>query len=404
MIEPINITILPGLPVFLLQGSDVVFLSEKQFFIQTNANKNKVQFTVKRPTRHGVLYKDNPVNPIFKDKSVKRFSYMELGNEKLMYLQTDMTTANDSFRVLGEISSGNTSFGSEIEVVIKVKPFLHIYNFTVKAGDMAKLSLHVLDASPLAKLTNSNPRYTIVRLPKYAQIRKIIRSSGERRNVLDSVVNTFTHEEMFSGLIYIAIEDFEVPWEGTQGKMVFMLAASIFQPALGELKINVRSSLDNDISSTLPEPSDPAGHEGGLHLAGPNMTKDYLLIVSMVAGVVVLGIAVIVIIKCRSLDAPVTKEEQCAQPIPLPRPPDRLMSSSPPLKSHIDGYTTSMSTALPQCKITPLNRGELESPSSHACYPYGVDEQPDDWSSIDASDIPSCPSKNIMLRRNQYWV
>ncbi|KAJ8970004.1 hypothetical protein NQ314_001433 [Rhamnusium bicolor] len=394
MVVPINITILPGLPVYLLQGSDVVFLSEKQFFINTNADKNKVQFTIKKPTKHGVLYKDNPMNPIYKDKPITSFTYVDLISEKVMYLQTDMTTANDSFQVFGEISSGNTSLGSEVEVVISVQPFMHIHNFTIKAGKMTRLSLHALDATPLAKLTNSNPRYTIVGLPKYGQIRKVIRSSGEKRNVLDTVVNTFTHEEVQSGLIYMAIKDIEVAWDGIQDKLVFLLAASIFQPAIGELKVNIMSPLDNDISSTLPGPSDPAGHEGGLHLA-----------ISMVAGVVVLGIAVIVVIKCRSLDAQMNKEEQCIQPIPLPRPPDRLMSSSPPLKSsNIDGFTTTMSTALPQCKVTPLNRGELESPSPHACYPYGVDEQPDDWSSIDASDLPSCPSKNIMLRRNQYWV
>lgn len=124
----------------------------------------------------------------------------------------------------------------------------------------------------------------------------------------------------------------------------------------------------------------------------------------MVTGVVILGIAVIVIIKCRSLETDeLNKDEQCLQPIPLPRPPDRLMVSSPSLKQHnIDNntFTSTLPATLPQCKVTPLNRNELDT---HACYPYGVDEHPDDWSSCEASD-PPCPSKNIMLRRNQYWV
>lgn len=119
---------------------------------------------------------------------------------------------------------------------------------------------------------------------------------------------------------------------------------------------------------------------------------------SMVTGVVILGVAVIVIIKCRSLEVEeLNKEEQCLQPIPLPRPPDRLMTSSPPLKQSVDAYTP---PTLPQCKVTPLNRVEIDT---HSCYPYGVEEHTDDWSSCDASD-PPCPSKNIMLRRNQYWV
>lgn len=278
IVIPINITILPGLPVYLDQGSDVVLLSEKQFFIDTNADKNKVQFTVKRPPKHGVLYKDNNANSFYKDKPMSSFTYADLTSEKIMYLQMDMTTANDSFHVYGEISAGNTSFGSDIEVIIKVQPFMQIYNFTTKAGETSRLTLHALDATPLAKLTNSNPNYTIISLPKNGQVRKIIRSSGEKRNALDKVVNTFTHEEVQSGLIYIAIQDIEVPWDGIQDKLVFMLAASIFQPAIGELKINIKSALDNDISSTLPGPSDPASHEGGRHLASPNITRDYLLI------------------------------------------------------------------------------------------------------------------------------
>lgn len=129
------------------------------------------------------------------------------------------------------------------------------------------------------------------------------------------------------------------------------------------------------------------------------------VLVSMVTGVVVLGVAVIVIIKCRSLDAEeMNKEEQYLQPIPLPRPPGRLLTSSPsppPVKSQLDGFSSLSSTALPHCKVTPLSRNEMES---NACYPYGVDEHSDDWSSCDNASDPTCPTKNIMLRRNQYWV
>ncbi|CAH0562469.1 unnamed protein product [Brassicogethes aeneus] len=394
MVIPINITITPGLPVLIQQGSDVVFLSENQFFIETNADKHKVRYTIKVPPKHGVLYvKDNPVTS---------FTHEDIRDVSVMYLQTDMTTANDTFKVFGEIKSGDASYGNEIEVFMKVQPLMQIHNFTVLAGELNKLTLNVLDATPLTKLTlNSNSRYTVLNLPQYGQIRKIIRSSGEKTNILDTAVSSFSHEDIQSGLIYLQVKDVEIPWNGLQDRLVFMLAASIFQPAIGELKIFIRSSLDNEIYSTLAGPSDPAGHEGGLHLASPNMTRDYLLIVSMVVGVIVLGIAVIIIIKCRSLEVEeLNKEEQCMQPIPLPRPPDRLMSSSPPLKQHMDGFSTPLSTALPQCKVTPLSRSDLDS---NVCYPYGVEENPDDWSSCDASE-PPCPSKNIMLRRNQYWV
>ncbi|XP_056646513.1 chondroitin sulfate proteoglycan 4 [Diorhabda sublineata] len=444
IVAPINISIKAGMPVSLLQGSYNVILSEQQFFVYTNADKHKIEFTLKRPPKHGLLYKGNQANLTF-------FSYADLINNKVMYLQTDMSVTNDSFEVNGAICLGNNSFGDSIEVFIKVKPFMHIHNFTVKTGETNRLTLNSLDASPLAKLTNGNPRYTILSFPVCGEVRKIIRSSGEKRNILDTLISSFSHEDIQSGLIFFVVRDLEVPRYGLKDQLRFVLSANIVQPAVGELKIMVKSSLDDDISPTLTGPSDPASHEGGLYVANPNITKDYLLIVSMAVGVVVLGIAVIVVIKCRSVNNNMDKEEHCVQPIPLPRPPDRLMTSSPSLRDSIPDeypqefaseFTTSFApdfssdftpvfttdftpelsteftsefssdftpslSALPHCKVTPLGRIEIDSP--HMFYPYGIDDQMDNWSEVpDVPEIPEpmpCPSNSsILLRKNQYWV
>ncbi|XP_050497411.1 chondroitin sulfate proteoglycan 4 [Diabrotica virgifera virgifera] len=443
IVSPINISVKAGMVVNLLQGSYDIILSEQQFFINTNADKNKVEFSLKRPPKYGLLYKDNQANLTY-------FSYADLINGKIMYLQTDMSVSNDSFSVNGEIFSGGNSFGDCVEVVIRVKPFMHIHNLTTKAGETTRLTLNSLNASPLAKLTNGNPRYTIINHPKHGEVRKIIRSSGEKRNILDIAVSSFSHEDIQSGLIFFIVKETDVPKYSFLDRMVFILAANIVQPAVGELKIVVKSPLGNDIFSTLPGPSDPASHEGGLYLASPNMTKDYLLIVSMAVGIVILGIAVIVVIKCRSVDNHISKEEHCVQPIPLPRPPDRLMTSSPSLRESLPdeyaveftsefpiSFTTDVSadfapvfttdftpevsaeftsdfssdftplSIVPHCKVTPLAKIELESP--HMFYPYGVDDQMDDWSEVlDEPEVPEpmpCPSNSsILLRKNQYWV
>lgn len=267
---PADLNVSVGLPLYLQQGSHVVLFSDRQFIVNTNTNKKKVRYSLRNPPKHGVIY--------VKDKPSNEFSQEELDSSSVMYMQTDMTTANDSLRVFVGILTSNTSIGNEIEVIIKVQPLMQLGNFTVITGDSNKLSLHVLDATPLAKLTGSNPKYTIINSPQYGQIRKIIRSSGERRNVLDTPINNFTHEEVQSGLIYIVVKDIEVGWGGLQDQLGFILAASIFQPAVGELKITVRSALLNEIYSTLAGPNDPAGHEGGMHFASPNMTRDYFLI------------------------------------------------------------------------------------------------------------------------------
>lgn len=267
---PVSINISGGSPVYIQQGTNVVLLSNKQFSLETNTNRKKIQYKIRDPPKHGVLF--------VKDDALNQFEQDDLDNNRVMYMQRDMTTANDSFKLFVGMTYGNVSIGKDIDVIIKVQPLMQIGNCTVLAGEINKLSLHILDATPLAKLTNSNPRFTITCSPQYAQIRKIIRSSGDHRNVLDTLVSSFTHEEVQSGLIYISVNDIEVGWGGVADKLCFILASSIFQPATAELKIIIKSSLHNDIYSTLAGPNDPAGHEGGMHFASPNMTRDYFLI------------------------------------------------------------------------------------------------------------------------------
>lgn len=264
-VVPVYLNISIGLPVYLQQGSNVAMLSDKQFFFEMNTNKTKIRYWVKEGPKHGVLY--------VKDKAATEFTQNDLDSQNVMYMQTDMTTANDSFSVFAGL---NSSLGNDVEIIIKVQPLMQIGNFTAIIGESNRISLDALDATPLAKLTNSNPRYTIITYPRYGQMRKMIRSSGEQRNILNILINSFTHEEVQRGLIFLAVKDETA--EEHQDQLGFMLAASIFQPALGILKINLRSSLSNDVYSTLAGPSDPAGHEGGMQFASPSMTKDYLFI------------------------------------------------------------------------------------------------------------------------------
>uniref|UniRef100_A0A1Y1JQR6 Chondroitin sulfate proteoglycan 4 n=2 Tax=Photinus pyralis TaxID=7054 RepID=A0A1Y1JQR6_PHOPY len=389
-VTPILFNVSVGVPLYIQQGSNVVLLSRKQFAIETNADVLKIQYVIQDGPRHGVVY--------VKDAPATSFKQAHLDNGEVMYMQTDMTTANDSIRIYVTINVVNTTIGDLVDVTLKVQPLMQIRNVTIIAGTSNRIGVNVLDATPLAKLTNSNPSYSIVEFPKYGQVRKIIRSSGQTRNVLDSLISSFTHEEVQSGLIYLITRDLDVVWDGLSDELHFILAATIFQPAMGKLKITIKANSQLDVYTTLSSPSDPAGRDGATHVASPNMTRDYFLIVSMVVGVIVLGVTVIVIIKCRALEPDITKDTQSLQPIPLPRPPDTLMTSPSPIKQHLhDEFNSSLPSTLPQCKVTPLS-------DTHTRYPYGIEEHLDDWSSCDASD-PSCQLRNnIMLRRNQYWV
>lgn len=241
-------------------------------------------------------------------------------------------------------------------------------------------------------------------------------------------VTHFTHEEVKSGVIYYVARRLPDA-QAHDDSFPFMLAASIFQPAMGELHFTVRPDREGEELTATPTaslppvlagPKDPVGHEGGFIVASPNMSSDYVLIVSMVLGVMLLAVLVIVVVKCRSIQAGREDNRNCKTelpPVPLPRPPDVLQPTSPhPKRFASNGSSpTPGNTPIPapasvlQCKVIPLEPVDSvasSEPDLNARYPYGVSDEPtEDWSSYDTSELGYPPrTANPMLRRNQYWV
>ncbi|XP_046827516.1 chondroitin sulfate proteoglycan 4 isoform X1 [Vespa crabro] len=405
-------------PVKLQQGSNVASISEDNVKLDTNARQDLVIYEVTTNPKHGVLY--------VRDAAATNFKQTDLLSESVMFLQTDMTVSNDSLELLARLSGFEQQ---HIRVKIRVVPLMIMNPMIALMGEKNQITLQHMDATPLAKLTSSNPVYTIIRKPKYGKIKRIIRSSstsGEKRGTREREVGRFSHQEIVSGVIYLVCK--KVPsmeYEGLSDSFAFILAASIFQPAADEFEIRVKFDMD-DYNSTLAGPMDPIGHEGEMAIA-PNMSNDYLLILGMLLGAFLLSIVVIITIRCRHNRYKRTEEDKpettpSVGVMPLPRPPDHLMPTTPHLKRFANEHGTitsstplpvlpSMTSTLPQCKVIPLNPLESITGSEvdvSARYPYGVADG-DEWSSFDTSDLP-CQSattqrtNNPLLRRNQYWV
>lgn len=405
---PIIINVTSGIPIYLQQGSNVASVLVHQFNIYTNADKNRLHFTLTKMPSFGVLY--------VKDISSNVFSYSDLIEKNVIYMQTDMSSANDYFQLFIGISNEGRNIGSVTEITVKVQPLMQIGNLSVISGSKIKFGLNILDATPLAKLTSSNPKYLLIQKP-FGQIRKIIRSSGEKRNVVDHPVKLFTHEEVKSGLIFYITPLIKTNFKSYEEKLVFQLSTSIFQPAIGEIRFWVLP--ESSQKSNLPEPRDPAGHEGEMHSSSRSISSDYFLILIVITGLVICGITIIIVLKCRHLPCSVKEKENNSCAIGrLSKVPEQLLSASPYTKRYLP-ENISIPTALtaqipatvsvPQCKVTLLRQvnslanADLEV---HARYPYGTsDDQTEDWSSYDTSEPTySTHNTSLMLRKNQYWV
>ncbi|XP_011053111.1 PREDICTED: chondroitin sulfate proteoglycan 4 [Acromyrmex echinatior] len=406
----LNVTVLG--PVSLQQGSNVALISENDVKLDTNARQDLVVYEITTHPKHGILY--------VRDGAAATFKQTDLQSKSVMFMQTDMTVSNDSLELSARLSGFEQK---HIRVEIKVVPLMIMNSMTALAGEKNRITLQYLDATPLAKLTTSNPLYTIVKKPKYAKIKRIIRSSsssGEKRGAREREVMRFSHQEIISGVIHLVCR--KIPSiDGVADSFNFILAASIFQPAVGDFEFNIKLDIDDD-NITLGGPMDPVGHEGEMAIA-PNMSNDYLLILGMLLGVFLLGVVVIITIRCRHNKYKHAEEEKpettpAVGVMPLPRPPDHLMPTTPHLKPFGNDHNSvtastplpMLPSTLPQCKVIPLT--PLESGSEvdvSARYPYGVADS-DEWSSFDTSDLP-CQSattqrtkKNPLLRRDQYWV
>lgn len=408
---PIILNVTVSGPVSLQQGSNVALISENDVKLDTNARQDLVVYEITTPPKHGVLY--------VRDAAAATFKQNDLLSKSVMFMQTDMTVSNDSLELLARLSGFEQK---HIRVEIKVIPLMIMHSMTALAGEKTRITLQYLDATPLAQLTISNPLYTILKKPRYAKIKRIIRSSsssGEKRGTRERDVWHFTHQEIISGVIYLVCR--KIPsMDGVTDSFTFRLAASIFQPAVSDFEFRIKLDIDDD-NITLGGPMDPVGHEGEMAIA-PNMSNDYLLILGMLLGVFLLGVVVIITIRCRHNRYKHAEEEKSETPavgiMPLPRPPDHLMPTTPHLKPYGNDHNSvaastplpMLPSSLPQCKVIPLS--PLESVSEidiSARYPYGVADS-DEWSSFDTSDLP-CQSattqrmkKNPLLRRDQYWV
>jgi chondroitin sulfate proteoglycan 4 len=94
------------------------------------------------------------------DMATYQFGQLDVDKKHVMYMQTDMTTGNDSLELLAWLPNSDTLVPG-LELNVSVEPLLQKGNFTPIAGLRNKITLDVLDATPLAKMTNSNPGYQV---------------------------------------------------------------------------------------------------------------------------------------------------------------------------------------------------------------------------------------------------
>lgn len=351
-IVPIRLSIDIKKPVPIRQTDSLALIPASIFSIQSNLNSYAhLRFLVTRPPINGHIY--------VSEKKADSFSYSDLEAGNVLYMQTNMASFADMLEL--ECDVLNLVTLEKLFVNITVEPLVNVTKFEPVAGLRNKISSEILNVDLLAALSNANPLFKIIKKPRYGKIKKIIRSTGGSGDLRESEIARFTYDQLRHGQVYYV----------ASGKLnasstdcfVYLLNASVYQPAIGEFCFRVAIQATPALNS--PKSRINNNYNNNMELSSPNISNDYALIVAMIAAVILLSVVIVFIVRMRS---------------------KRLVQRKKSALQDTAGDHVVKSEVTPTSQPVAM-RGMIK-------YPYGAVEQEEEE-----------PSEGVPpLRRNQYWV
>merc|ERR1719471_2276363 len=240
---PLTLSVENHTSISLEQGTTTAFITNRNMGAGTNGRREDIQYTITVPPRGGQL--------LVEDRHAEVFWQTNIDRDEVIYMQTDMSLANDSFTV--DITNEDNKIPG-LTFNISVKPLVkQEISFVATIDNSTPLSTQHLDATKLAGLTNSNPVYYLLSAPKLGKIKRILRTSRTRepRSMRDREVWQFTHEDIKNGVIYFVGSGAAL--QGNRTDMFqYRLEAPGVQPALSQFLFMVASP---DVPAWQPLPN-----------------------------------------------------------------------------------------------------------------------------------------------------
>ena len=209
IVSPLTLELTNSSAIFIQQGTRMAYITAYNMGSKTNGQRSNTYYNITTQPNAGRLELNGAPSSMF--------SQINVDNEEVVYIQTVMTFANDSF--VATIVNQDAVKKNQVFKII-VLPLVKRNGTLVcnLSGDKnVPFQQHHLDASQLAGLTNSNPIYFVLEPPRYGRLMRIIKpsSSSSSRGVdqngksnvgLKSLrhkeVTQFTHEDIKNGVVY----------------------------------------------------------------------------------------------------------------------------------------------------------------------------------------------------------
>ncbi|NWV23798.1 CSPG4 protein, partial [Origma solitaria] len=224
-VVPITLVLVNLTNVALPQGQTSVTITDVQLAAVTNGKSTDITYEITQPLKYGHLMIGN--------EQVTKFEQADLYSGRLSYHLTNLTASSEVLEFMLFTAEGNLT-GQVLNITVKplvqIIPDLQISNqavYTFGSSD--------LDASELANLTNSNPRFEVIVPPSYGRIVK-------KRLVSDAVfedTQTFTQADIDSGVLHLDIDTNMTGIDLLNDSFTFILRADAVQPAVGCFQYSV---------------------------------------------------------------------------------------------------------------------------------------------------------------------
>ncbi|XP_009080651.1 PREDICTED: chondroitin sulfate proteoglycan 4-like, partial [Acanthisitta chloris] len=216
---PIALVLVNLTDVALPQGQTSVTITNVQLSAVTNGRSTNIMYEITQPLKYGHL--------MIGDKQVTKFEQADLYSGRLSYHLTNLNASKEILEFMLFTAEGNLTgqvLNITAEPLVQVVADLQISNQVAY-----KFGSSDLDASELANLTNSNPRFEVIVPPSHG---RIVKKKFVNGAVFEDT-QTFTQADIDSGVLLLDIDTNMTGIDLLNDSFTFILRADAVQPAVG---------------------------------------------------------------------------------------------------------------------------------------------------------------------------
>ncbi|XP_045141606.1 chondroitin sulfate proteoglycan 4 [Echinops telfairi] len=191
-ILPSNVEVQLRAPLEVPQATGRALLSRQQLRVVSDREEPDAAYRLTQGPQYGHL--------LVGGQPASAFSQVQVDQGQVVFAFTNLSSAQDCFSILALARGANAS----ATVNVTVRALLHVWaGGPWPQGATLRLDPAILDASELAKLTGSVPRFRLLAGPQHGRVVRLPRARTEPRS--GQLVEQFTQQDLEAGRLGLVV-------------------------------------------------------------------------------------------------------------------------------------------------------------------------------------------------------